>query len=74
MLYSLELIEGTIYNQLIITTLLNLGIPLHEVHQLATALHCHAIKSLKKITKTRHKIHSTTTMIIGDLMLGGGYW
>jgi hypothetical protein len=26
------------------------------VHQLATALHCHAIKSLNKITKTRHKI------------------
>ena len=27
------------------------------MHQLATKLHCHAIKSLNKITKTRHKIH-----------------
>jgi len=26
------------------------------VHQLATKLHCHAIKSLNKITITRHKI------------------
>jgi hypothetical protein len=35
-----------------------LGIPtLLKVHQLATKLHCHAIKSLNKITKTRHKIH-----------------
>jgi hypothetical protein len=38
------------------TSLLNLGFPLHEVHQLVTALHCHAIKFLNKITKTRHKI------------------
>jgi hypothetical protein len=35
--------------------LLNLGAPTHKVHQLATKLHCHAIKSLNKITKTRHK-------------------
>jgi len=48
---------GTIYNQYTITPLLNLGIPTHKVHQLATKLHCHAIKSLNKITKTRHKIH-----------------
>ena len=27
------------------------------MHQQATKLHCHAIKSLNKITKTRHKIH-----------------
>jgi hypothetical protein len=27
------------------------------VHQLAIKLHSHAIKSLTKITKTRHKIH-----------------
>jgi hypothetical protein len=27
------------------------------VHQLAFKLHCHAIKSLNKITKTRHRIH-----------------
>ena len=32
-------------------------LPMHKVHQLATKLHCHAIKSLNKITKTRHKIH-----------------
>ena len=37
--------------------IINLGIPTHIVHQLATYLHCHAIKSLNKITKTRHKIH-----------------
>ena len=48
---------GTIYNQYTITPLLNLGVPTHEVHQLATKLHCHAIKSLNKITITRHKIH-----------------
>ena len=47
---------GTIYNQYTITPLLNLGVPMHKVHQLATKLHCHAIKSLNKITKTRHKI------------------
>jgi len=28
-----------------------------KVHQLATKLHCHAVKRLNKITKTRHKIH-----------------
>jgi len=51
-------VGGTIYNQYtIITSLLNLGIPAHKVHQLATKLHCHAIKSSNKITKTRHKIH-----------------
>jgi hypothetical protein len=27
------------------------------VHQLATRLHFHAIKSVNKITKTRHRIH-----------------
>jgi len=32
-------------------------IPTHKVHQLATKLHCHAIKSLNNITNTRHKIH-----------------
>jgi hypothetical protein len=46
-------VGGTIYNQYTIT----LGIPTHKVHYLATKLHCHAIKSLNKITKTRHKIH-----------------
>ena len=51
-------VGGTIYNQYTITPLLaDLGIPTHKVHQLATKLHCHAIKSLNKITKTRHKIH-----------------
>ena len=40
-----------------ITPLLNLGIPTHKVHQLPTKLHCHAIKSLNKITEIRHKIH-----------------
>ena len=50
-------VGGTIYNQYTIAPLLNLGIPTHKVHQLATKLHCHAIKSLNKITKTRHKIH-----------------
>jgi hypothetical protein len=48
----------TIYNQYTITPLLNLpGVPTHKVHQLATKLHFHAIKSLNEITKTRHKIH-----------------
>jgi len=56
MLISLERVGGTTYNQYTITPLLNLGIPLHKVHQLAAALHCHAIKSLNKITKTRHRI------------------
>jgi len=51
-------VGDTIYNQYTITPLLaDLGIPTHKVHQLATKLHCHAIKSLNKITKTRHKIH-----------------
>jgi len=50
-------VRGTIYNQYTITRLLNLGIPTHKVHQLATKLHRHAIKSLNKITKTRNKIH-----------------
>jgi len=50
-------VGGTIYNQYTVTPLLNLGVPTHKVHQLATKLHCHAIKSLNKITKTRHKIH-----------------
>jgi hypothetical protein len=40
-----------------ITPLLSLGVPMHKVHQLATKLHCHAIKSLNNFTKTRHKIH-----------------
>jgi hypothetical protein len=40
-----------------IIPLLNLGVPTHKVHQLATKLHCHTIKSLNKIIKTRHKIH-----------------
>jgi hypothetical protein len=56
MLYFLES-GGTIYNQYTITPLLNLGVPTHKVHQLVTKLHCHAINSLNKITKTRHKIH-----------------
>ena len=51
-------VGGTIYNQYTITPLLNLGVPTtHKVHQLVTKLHCHAIKSLNKITITRHKIH-----------------
>jgi len=32
-------------------------VTLPKVHQLVTKLHCLAIKSLNKITKTRHKIH-----------------
>ena len=50
-------VGGKIYNQNTITPLLNLGVPTHKVHQLVTKLHCHAIKSLNKITKTRHKLH-----------------
>ena len=42
-------VGGTIYNQYTITPSLNLGVPTHKVHQLATKLHCHAIKSLNKI-------------------------
>jgi hypothetical protein len=41
-------IGGTIYNQYTITPLLNLGIRTQKVHQLATKLHCHAIKGLNK--------------------------
>ena len=37
-------VGGTIYIQYTITPLLNLGIPTHKVHQLATKLQCHAIK------------------------------
>ena len=33
------------------------NVTLPKVHQLVTKLHCLAIKSLNKITKTRHKIH-----------------
>ena len=54
-------VGGTIYNQNTITPLLNLGIPMHKVHQLATKLHCHAIKSFNEITKTRHRIHSNNS-------------
>ena len=49
-------VGGTIYNQYTITPLLSLGVPTHKVHQLVTKLHCHAINSLNKITKTRHKM------------------
>ena len=31
------------------------------MNQLVTKLHCHAIKSLNKITITRHKIHSNNS-------------
>ena len=55
-LHVLLEVGGTIYNQYTITPLLNLGILFNKVHQLATVLHCHSIKSLKKITKIRHKI------------------
>jgi len=48
---------GAIYNQYTITPLINLGVSTHKVHQLATKLHCHAIESLNKITKRRHKTH-----------------
>jgi hypothetical protein len=41
-------VGGTIYNQYTITPRLNLGVPMHKVHQLATKLHCHAIKNLNK--------------------------
>ena len=42
------------------------------MHQLAAALHCHAIKSANKITKNKTQKYnsSTTTVIIGDLMGG----
>ena len=51
-------VGGTTYNpQYTITPLLNLGVPMHKVHQLATKLHCHAVESINKITKIRHKIH-----------------
>ena len=50
-------VGGTIYNQYTITPLLNFGVPAHKVHQLVTKPHWPAIKSLNKITKTRHKIH-----------------
>ena len=56
-LYFLELGAQPTISSYPITLLLNLGVPTHKVHLLATKLHCHAIKSLNKITKTRHKIH-----------------
>ena len=65
-------VGGTIYNQYTITSLLNLGLPTHKVHQLATKLHCHAMKSLNKKFKQDSYYTLTTTVIIGDLM--GGYW
>ena len=46
-------VGGTIYNQYTITPLLNLGIPTHKVHQLATQLHCHANKKLKQDHKNK---------------------
>jgi hypothetical protein len=59
-------VGGTIYNQYTITPLLNLGVSTHKVHQLATALHCHAMISLNKITKTRPKYNSKTTVVRGS--------
>jgi hypothetical protein len=41
MLYPLE--SGAHTNKFAITPLLNLGVPLHELHQLATKLHCHCM-------------------------------
>ena len=60
--------ERAANNQYTITPLPNLSIPTHKVHQLATKLHCHAIKSLNKITTTRHKIH-----FINNNSDNGGY-
>jgi len=50
-------VRGTIYKSVHHKSSTKLSVPTHIVHQLATKLHCHAIKSLNKITKTRHKIH-----------------
>jgi len=55
--------ERAANNQYTITPLPNLSIPTHKVHQLATKLHCHAIKSLNKIT-----IH-----FINNNSVNGGY-
>ena len=38
-------VAGTVYNH-IITPLVNLGIPKHKAHKLATQLRLHAIESL----------------------------
>ena len=64
-------VGGTIYNQYTITPLLNVGVPTHKVHQLATKLHCHAIKSSNNITKTRHKIHLNNNSDNGGSDKGG---
>jgi len=61
-------VGGTIYNQNTITPLLNLNIPLHQVLQLATALHCHAIKSSNK-NKTQNTIQQRQSDNRGS---GGG--
>jgi len=43
------------------------------VHQLATRLHCHAIKSFNKTQKQATKYNLTTaTVIMGDLEGGTG--
>jgi hypothetical protein len=47
----------------LLESLLNLGIRTHKVHQLATKLHCHSIKSLNKVTKTRHRIHFSNNSV-----------
>ena len=57
MLYFLESGAQPKISTHTITLPLYLGVPTHKVHQLATKLHCHAMKSLNKIIKTRHKIH-----------------
>jgi 3-deoxy-D-manno-octulosonic-acid transferase len=67
MLISLERVGGTTYNQYTITPLLNLGIPLHKVHQLATALNYHAKKAETRSQKQDTKYNSTT-VIIGDVI------
>jgi len=67
MLYFLESGAQPKISTHTITLPLYLGVPTHKVHQLATKLHCHAMKSLNKITKTRQNTLTTTTVIMGDL-------
>jgi len=66
-------VGGTIYDQYTMTSLLNLGVPLHKVHQLATRLlPCN--KKLKQDNKTRQNTQqntpTTTTVKTGDMMRG----
>jgi hypothetical protein len=49
----------------VLISLLNMGIPLHKVHQLATTLPCN-----KKLEQDTKYTSSTTAVVMGDMMRG----